>query len=127
MEKKALCHYCRRPENAHLECCPHDSTLGQMIWNEGRKTALAAQANTRSDDPTFSLGFVQGEIDLAGTTVEQLTEQNSDPPSRDHVRPSFTELELILHERRKGLPSLIPPGLPEPHTVELARRLGDIY
>jgi len=51
----------------------------------------------KRQDPEFYDPF--GQDDLA----------SSDPPSRDHARPSISEIQLVRHERRKIVPSMPPP------------------
>jgi hypothetical protein len=56
--------------------------------------------NHKRTDPEFHDPFRQDDV------------TKSDPPPRDHARPSVSEIQLVRHERRKVLPSLLPPPAP---------------
>lgn len=117
-ESKAPCRWCRVKLH-HLECCPHDSTLAQQIWESGRVAALNGRKNPHANDPTYSLGFNIGEIQLVEELVrEKRSERISESRRPSHPPPSVTELVLALNERND------PPDVPYDSAGALAFGAG---
>ncbi|MCK9360982.1 hypothetical protein M0Q28_02010 [Patescibacteria group bacterium] len=109
---KSVCEYCRSAAEKHLECCPHDNPLAQMIWKDGYKAATEGQANAHADDPTYTLGFTSGEYAKAMKDGYVTREDHGEPPSRSSF-PSLTELGLALGERHPAPP--VPSAMRPPH------------
>ncbi|MEI7512233.1 MAG: hypothetical protein WCK01_02115 [Candidatus Uhrbacteria bacterium] len=97
--KKSYCFYCRCEEKHHLESCPHDSALAKIIWAEGRMDAINGYANMRANDPTYTLGYVQGEMEVTRMcSTQKLLEEQTDPPKHASNQPTPGQVALILSE-----------------------------
>lgn len=136
------CPYCRQVDDKHIGACPAGSAVAIQIWQGGHEAGLNGRKNAHSGDPTYTLGFVSGEMDrerMQESEKRPLTAEELFPDEAPEGRPSrplvsITELSLALQERRDPPP--IPTNAPETeHSYdvfgtwqkELAARERDIY
>lgn len=104
-----------------------DDPFSSPTYDEGKNQALTGGGPARAEDPLYMIGFERGKamrqaLDARGA----MPEDRSEPPPRSSL-PSVTELELKLHELKRGAPSLPPVHAvgPERHEqllVEQAER-----
>lgn len=104
---KTPCRYCRVVVG-HIQACPGDNPVALQIWNSGYSDGVNRKPNRYTDDPTYTLGYVSGELFLK---EEDKRMRASEPPPRVSI-PGDVELALALHERRHIAPSIrpAPPG-----------------
>ena len=88
-----------------MQTCPGDDSRKQVLWHKGWDEGRSGELHPSEDDPTFVLGFIQGEVALEEAqnsenyTLEGLT---VNPALLERVVRVFLYFKLSEHRRRCG-------------------------